>query len=145
MYICLISHSGGNKPSGGPGGGGGAGKFNTVAMRPPSTGDRSLPNSWQGGRVKDDCKYTYHVYSALREHILKVGSCPNNDKSVQYFFVLFCVAFKLFSESLSCRENHKILLRIRPYSFVYFLCVGIPILKIVLSHAHKCVSSDVIL
>ena len=27
---------------------------------------------------------------------LKVGSCPNNDKSVQFFFVLFCVAFKYF-------------------------------------------------
>ena len=25
---------------------------------------------------------------------LKVGSCPNNEKSVQYFFVLFYVAFK---------------------------------------------------
>ena len=31
------------------------------------------------------------------------------------------------------------------FSFVYFLCVGIPILKIVLSHAHKWVTSDVIL
>ena len=38
-----------------PGGmGGGGGKFSTVAMRPPSTGDRSLPNSWKG--TKDDCK-----------------------------------------------------------------------------------------
>ena len=27
---------------------------------------------------------------------LKVGSCPESDKSVQLFFVLFCVAFKLF-------------------------------------------------
>ena len=38
-----------------------------------------------------------------------------------------------------------ILLRIRVFLFVYFLCVGIPILKIVLSHAHKWVVSDVIL
>ena len=45
----------------------------------------------------------------------------------------------------SCREHRKILLRIRPFSFVNFLCVGIPILKIFLSHAHKWVSSDVIL
>ena len=36
------------------------------------------------------------------------------------------------------------LLGICPFSFVYFLCVGIPILKIVLSHAHMWVSSDVI-
>ena len=34
-------------------------------------------------------------------------------------------------------ENRKILLRIRVFSFVYFLCVGIPFLEIVLSHAHK--------
>ena len=39
-----------------PGGMGGGGKFSTVAMRPPSTGDRSLPNSWKGG-TKDDCKF----------------------------------------------------------------------------------------
>ena len=26
--------------------------------------------------------------------LLKVGSCPNNDKSVQFSSVLFCVAFK---------------------------------------------------
>ena len=25
---------------------------------------------------------------------LKVGSCPTNDKSVQFCFVLFCVEFK---------------------------------------------------
>ena len=31
------------------------------------------------------------------------------------------------------------------FSFVYFLFVGIPILKIVLPHAHKWVTSDVIL
>ena len=36
-----------------------------------------------------------HSYSNNFRHLLlKVGSCPNNDKSVQYFFVLFCVAFK---------------------------------------------------
>ena len=31
------------------------------------------------------------------------------------------------------------------FPFVYFLCVGIPILKIVLSHAHTWVTFDVIL
>ena len=38
----------------------------------------------------------------------------------------------LFSESvLAKKETRKILLRSRVCSFVYFLCVGIPILKIV--------------
>ena len=31
------------------------------------------------------------------------------------------------------------------FLFVYFLCVGFPILKNVFSHAHKWVTSDVIL
>ena len=44
------------------GGGMGGAKFNTVAMRPPSTGDRSLPNNWKAG-AKDDCKYTYIILS----------------------------------------------------------------------------------
>ena len=43
----------------------------------------------------------------------------------------------------SCQENPKILLRICVFSFVYFLSVGIPILKIVLSHTQKSVTSDV--
>ena len=37
----------------------------------------------------------------------------------------------------SCVENRKSLLRICPFLFVYFLCVEISILKIVLSHAHN--------
>ena len=45
----------------------------------------------------------------------------------------------------SCQESCKVLLRIWVFSFVYFLSVGIPILKIVLSHTHKSVTSDVIL
>ena len=45
----------------------------------------------------------------------------------------------------SCQEIRKILLRIRVFSFVYFLSVGIPILKIVLSHTRKSVTSDIIL
>ena len=42
-------------------------------------------------------------------------------------------------------RKRKLLLRIQVFSFFYFLCVGIPILKIVLSHTHKYVTSDVIL
>ena len=38
-----------------------------------------------------------------------------------------------------------VLLRIRVFSFAYFLCVGIPILKIGLSYIHKWVISGVIL
>ena len=47
--------------------------------------------------------------------------------------------------SYSCQENRKIWLRICIFLFVYFLCVGIPILKIVLPHDCKWVTSDVIL
>ena len=44
-----------------------------------------------------------------------------------------------------CRENCQMLLRTRVFSCVYFHCVGIMILKIVLLHAHKWVTSDFIL
>ena len=78
--------------------------------------------------------------------ILKVGSCPNNDKSVQYFFVLYCVAFKWFYFlNLFLPRKPQDFSENSPFSFVNFLCVGIPILKIVLSHAHELVSSYVIL
>ena len=51
---------------------------------------------------------------------------------------------------MSCFKSHAaektmILLRILIFPFIYFFCVGIKILKIVLSHAHKWVTSDVIL
>ena len=70
--------------------------------------------------------------------VLKVGSCPNNDKSAQCLFLSFSLKrlnnfiFQIHSR----RKKRKSLLRIRHFSFVYFLCVEIPILKIVLSHAH---------
>ena len=51
----------------------------------------------------------------------------------------------LCSEYIAAEKNRKILLRIRVSSFIYFFCVGIPILKIVLLHAHKWVTYDVIL
>ena len=70
---------------------------------------------------------------------LKVGSCPNDDNFVPIFICLFCVVFKnkFLSRICTCQENRKILIRIRVFSFVNFLCIGIPILKIVLSHTHK--------
>ena len=62
----------------------------------------------------------------------------------KFCFVLFCAVFEEILCSESVAANSKILLRIHGFLFVYFLCVGIPILKIVLSHAHKWVISDVI-
>ena len=60
----------------------------------------------------------YYISSWISD--LKVDSCPNNVNSVHFFYFL-------------C----KILLRIRVFLFVYFLYVGILILKIVLPHALK--------
>ena len=64
----------------------------------------------------------------------------------QFCHVIFCVVFEeiLCSESVAAEKTAKVL-RIHVFLFVYFLCDGIPILKIVLSHAHKWVISDVIL
>ena len=66
--------------------------------------------------------------------------------NTKFCFVPFCVEFEeiLCSESLAAEETAIFCLKFT-FSFVYFLCVGIPILKIVLSHAHKWVISDVIL
>ena len=63
----------------------------------------------------------------------------------KFCFVLFCGVFKeiLYSESVAAEKTA--LLRIHVLSFVFFLCDGIPILKIVLSYAHKWVTSDVTL
>ena len=65
----------------------------------------------------------------------------------EFCFVLFCVVFEeiLCSESVAAEKTARILLRIHIFSFVYFLCVGIPILKIVLSHTYEWVISDAIL
>ena len=62
-------------------------------------------------------------------HCLKVGSCPNDDNSVKKFYLSFLcsICIILFSESVAA--NLRFLL-------VYFLCVGIPILKIGLSNTH---------
>ena len=65
----------------------------------------------------------------------------------KFCFVLFCVVFEeiLCSESVAAEKTARFCLEFTFFSFDYFFCVGIPILKIVLSHAHKCVISDVIL
>ena len=66
---------------------------------------------------------------------------------IEFCFFLFCVVFEeiLCSESVAAKKTAGFCLDFIFFSFVYFLCVGITILKIVLSHAHKWVISDVIL
>ena len=59
----------------------------------------------------------------------------------KFSFVLFRVVFL----NLLLPRKPQDFAEILRFSFVYFLCVGIPILKIVLPHAHKWVISDVIL
>ena len=64
----------------------------------------------------------------------------------KFCFVLFCVVFEdiLCSESVAAEKTARFcLLRIHVFSFTYFLYIGIPIPKIVLSHAHKWLISDV--
>ena len=70
----------------------------------------------------------------------------------KFCFVLFCVVFekKKCSESVAAEKTTKFCLEFTfvcffVFLFVYFLCVGIPILNIVLSDAHKWMISDVIL
>ena len=62
---------------------------------------------------------------------------------IKFCFVLLCVVFEemLCSESLLLRKPQYFALS-SCFSFVYLLCVGIPILKIVLSLTHKWVLSD---
>ena len=78
---------------------------------------------------------------------LKVGSCPNDDNSVHLFCSIFYVVFKyiLFAESVVAKKTPQDFAENLHFLFVYFLCVGIPILNKVLSHAHMCVTSDTIL
>ena len=47
-------------------------------------------------------------------------------------------------ESAAAEKTARFHLEFTFFSFVYFLCVGIPILKIALAHANKRVISDVI-
>ena len=51
----------------------------------------------------------------------------------------------LISKSVAVEKTARFCLEFAFFSFVYFLRVGIPLLKIVLSHAHKWATSDVIL
>ena len=77
---------------------------------------------------------------------LEVDSCPNDDNFVQCFFCPFLCSIYiiLFSEFVPAKKTARFCLEFAFFSYVYFLCVGIPILKIVSSHAHMWVTSDVI-
>ena len=59
---------------------------------------------------------------------------------IKFCFVLFCVVFEeiLYPESVAAEKTATFCLEFTFSSFVYFLCVGIPILKIVLSDADMC-------
>ena len=64
----------------------------------------------------------------------------------KFSFVLFCIVFKSFHFlNLFLPRKPQDFAENFYFSFVYLLCVGISILKIVLPHAHKWVTSDVIL
>ena len=74
---------------------------------------------------------------------LKVGSCTTDDKSVPNILLSFSASIQmvLFSESVAfgkIDENCHIFLSMPKQ------CTGIPVQIITLSHAHKCVISDVI-
>ena len=71
--------------------------------------------------------------------VLKVGSCPNDDNFVQIFFCPFLYSnlIILFAECVPAKKTARFCWEFTFYSFVYFLSVGILILKIVLSHTHK--------
>ena len=79
--------------------------------------------------------------------VLKVGSCPNDENSVQILFCAFMCSFRIFlsSESIAVEKTARFCSEFWVLSLVYFLSHGIPILKIVLLHAQKWVISDVIL
>ena len=70
---------------------------------------------------------------------LKVGSCPNDDNTVQILFCPFLCSILgiLCSESVATEKNARFCLEFAFFSFAYIPFVGIPILKIDLSHAHK--------
>ena len=78
---------------------------------------------------------------------VKVGSCPNDDNFVQIFFCPFVcsISIILFPESVFAKKIARLCREFEFFSFVYLLRIGISILKIVLLHAHKWVTSVVIL
>ena len=61
------------------------------------------------------------------------------------YFVLFYIVIRYYFLNAFLPRKPQDLLRISVFSYVYFLSVGIPILKIDLSHTRKSVTSDVIL
>ena len=73
--------------------------------------------------------------------LLKVGSCINDDKSVPKILLSFSASINDFIFRICCLwENPKILMKIVSF---FCLCPN-NVLKISLSHAHKCMVSDVI-
>ena len=85
---------------------------------------------------------------SLALYSLKVGSYSNDGNSVQILFCPFLCIFLIIlcSESVAAEKNARFCLVFAFFfSFVYFLRVGILILKIILSHALKWVISDVVL
>ena len=77
---------------------------------------------------------------------LKVGPCPDNEILSKFCFVLFLYStgIILCSESVAAQKTARFCLDFAFFfSFACFLCVEIPIPKIVLSHGHKWVISDI--
>ena len=65
----------------------------------------------------------------------------------KFCFVLFCVVFEeiLCSKSVAAVKTARFCLEVTFFHLFISFFVGTPILKLVLSHAHKWVISDVIL
>ena len=66
---------------------------------------------------------------------------------IKFCFVFFCVVVEeiICSKSVAAVKTANVCLEFTCFHLFYFLCVGTPVLKIVLSHAHKWVISNVIL
>ena len=77
--------------------------------------------------------------------LLKVGFCTNDNKSVPKILLSFSASINDFIFRICCLwENLKILMKMVIFLSMPKQCTGIPVLTITLSHAHKCMISDVI-
>ena len=81
------------------------------------------------------------------QYSLKVGSCLNDGNSVEILFCPFLCSIRIIlcSEALAAQKKRKILLKMCGFFVCLFPLCGNSDLKIVLSPAHKWVTSDVIL
>ena len=77
---------------------------------------------------------------------LKVGSCTNDDNSVPNILLSFSASIQmvLFSESLLLGKLPDFDENCHFFLSMPKQCTGIPVQKITMPHAHKCVISDVI-